>query len=126
MAEVQDAPAAEPEVQEASSNAPAEETYDESLLIKVKGKVKRPERPDDTEKNLKIAKLKEEIDKASARIAEIKSILDNKMGGGRGATPEQQAIRDRRQQLRNQFSELVVSLRAPHKPLFAVCGTCRG
>jgi hypothetical protein len=126
MAEVQDAPAAEPEVQQASSHAPVEETYDESLLIKVKGKVKRPERPDDTEKNLKIAKLKEEIDKASARIAEIKSILDNKMGGGRGATPEQQAIRDRRQQLRNQFSERVVSLQRPFTPTFAVLSSCTG
>jgi chaperonin cofactor prefoldin len=86
-----------------------DESYDESLLIKVKGRVKRPTRPDDTERNLQVQKLQDQIDKSSARMKEIKGILDSRASGGKVVPPEQQAIRDRIQQLRGEFDTVLVS-----------------
>lgn len=97
------------EAPEAAAPAPAfDDSYDESLLIKVKGKVKRPVRPDDTERNLQVQKLQEQIDKASARVKEIKEILDSRATGKGVVNPQQQAIRDRIQQLRGEFDAIVV------------------
>jgi len=102
------AEAAEPTVsaevpEQKAPAAPAEEGYDESLIIKVKGKVKKPERPDDTERNLQVGKLQEHIEKAMARINEIKQIIDSKNSGNRGASPEQQAIQAKMNELRTQW-----------------------
>lgn len=75
MADVEQAPIVEQQVEQegeapaAAPAAPVDESYDESLLIKVKGKVKRPQRPDDTERNAQVQKLQEAIDKASRRVA---------------------------------------------------------
>ncbi len=46
--------------------------YDESLLIRVKGKVQQPKQPDHTESRLLIQKLQAEITKRGDRIKEIK------------------------------------------------------
>ena len=107
------AEAAEPTVsaevpEQKAPAAPAEEGYDESLLIKVKGKVKKPERPDDTERNLQVGKLQEHIEKAMARINEIKQIIDSKNSGNRGASPEQQAIQAKMNELRTQWGVVLV------------------
>eukprot|EP00879_Flechtneria_rotunda_P000406 GHRR01000500.1.p1 GENE.GHRR01000500.1~~GHRR01000500.1.p1 ORF type:complete len:620 (+),score=299.54 GHRR01000500.1:185-2044(+) len=103
-----EAPASEVAAPAAAPAAPVvDESYDESLLIKVKGKVKRPARPDDTERNLQVQKLQEQIDKSSARVKEIKNILDSR-GTNKGASPEQQAIRERIQQLRGEFDTVLL------------------
>jgi uncharacterized coiled-coil DUF342 family protein len=87
---------------------PEEEGYDASLLVMVKGKAKRPARPDDAERNMQVQKLQEQIDKASNRIKEIKAILDSR-GNNRGAVPpEVQACRDKIQQLRAEFDTVLV------------------
>lgn len=87
---------------------PVEEGYDASLLVFVKGKAKRPARPDDAERNMQVQKLQEQIDKASARITEIKAILDAR-GSSRGmVNPEVQACRDKIQQLRAEFDTVLV------------------
>jgi hypothetical protein len=101
------------ETEQASAEAkpePVEEGYDASLLVFVKGKAKRPARPDDAERNMQVQKLQEQIDKASARINEIKAILDSR-GSSRGVVnPEVQACRDKVQQLRAEFDTVLVSL----------------
>jgi len=105
-------PVETPEVEEdRTEDKPAEqveEGYDASLLVFVKGKAKRPARPDDAERNIQVQKLQEQIDKASARIAEIKAILDSR-GSSRGVvSPEVQAGRDKIQQLRAEFDTVLV------------------
>lgn len=95
-----------------------EEGYDASLLVFVKGKAKRPARPDDAERNMQVQKLQEQIDKASARITEIKAILDAR-GSSRGVVnPEVQACRDKIQQLRAEFDTVLVG---PLRPTAACC-----
>jgi hypothetical protein len=95
---------------EAKPAEPVEEGYDASLLVFVKGKAKRPARPDDAERNMQVQKLQEQIDKASARINEIKAILDSR-GSSRGVVnPEVQACRDKVQQLRAEFDTVLVRL----------------
>lgn len=108
--EVAPAPVDAAVASETAAVAPVfDDSYDESLLIKVKGRVKRPVRPDDTERNLQVQKLQEQIDKASGRMKEIKEILDSRSSGKGSVNPQQQAIRDRIQQLRAQFDSLLVS-----------------
>lgn len=113
MAETEVAPAAAPPapvLDEASAAAGEESTgYDESLLIKVKGKVKKPTRPDDTERNMQVQKLQEEIDKASARIKEIKEIVESKQTTAKGGSAEQNEARQKLQQLRNEWQAVLVS-----------------
>jgi hypothetical protein len=114
----EDSPKDDPAAADGSKPAeqPAEEGYDASLLVFVKGKAKRPARPDDAERNMQVQKLQEQIDKASARITEIKAILDSR-GSSRGVVnPEVQACRDKIQQLRAEFDTVLVGTRAqpPH------------
>ncbi|WIA09972.1 hypothetical protein OEZ85_010184 [Tetradesmus obliquus] len=109
--EVPEAPVEASEAPEAAPAAVFDDSYDEALLIKVKGKVKRPARPDDTERNLQVQKLQEAIDKASARMKEIKGILDSRASGGKTASPEQQALRDRLAQLRQEFDTVLLQKR---------------
>ncbi|WIA30044.1 hypothetical protein OEZ86_000139 [Tetradesmus obliquus] len=109
--EVPEAPVEASEAAEAAPAAVFDDSYDEALLIKVKGKVKRPARPDDTERNLQVQKLQEAIDKASARMKEIKGILDSRASGGKTASPEQQALRDRLAQLRQEFDTVLLQKR---------------
>lgn len=98
------------DVAEGKPAEPVEEGYDASLLVFVKGKAKRPARPDDAERNMQVQKLQEQIDKASARINEIKAILDSR-GSSRGVVnPEVQACRDKIQQLRAEFDTVLVGL----------------
>lgn len=82
--------------------------YNEELLIKVHGKVVRPKRPDDTERNLAVQKLQAEIDKASARMKEIKALLDSRAQGRGAVPPEVQAIRDKLAQLRGEFDAVLL------------------
>eukprot|EP00878_Enallax_costatus_P000507 GHUV01000601.1.p1 GENE.GHUV01000601.1~~GHUV01000601.1.p1 ORF type:complete len:598 (+),score=306.21 GHUV01000601.1:86-1879(+) len=112
MAATEEVPVEAPAAPEAAAAAPVfDDSYDESLLIKVKGKVKRPVRPDDTERNLQVQKLQEQIDKASGRMKEIKEILDSRSTGKGVVNPQQQAIRDRLQQLRGEFDAVVLQKR---------------
>lgn len=106
----EDSPKDDPAADDGSKPAeqPAEEGYDASLLVFVKGKAKRPARPDDAERNMQVQKLQEQIDKASARITEIKAILDSR-GSSRGVVnPEVQACRDKIQQLRAEFDTVLM------------------
>jgi hypothetical protein len=84
-----DAPATEDSAQQ--GNDEARYIYDESLLIKVKGSVRKPPKPDENERNLAVDKLRAEIDRRSARIAEIKATIDNAKAAraaGRGGNAE--------------------------------------
>ncbi len=123
VVEASEAPKEEPE-QASKPAEPEEEGYDASLLIMVKGKAKRPQRPNDEERNLQVQKLQEQIDKASARINEIKAILDSR-GSSRGVvSPELQACRDKIQQLRAEFDTVLVSWGTPHLTDMAGRGLC--
>ncbi|GBF95776.1 hypothetical protein Rsub_08212 [Raphidocelis subcapitata] len=82
------------------------EPIDESLLIRVKGKVRRPTRPDDTERNAQVQLLQDEIVKLINRQKQIKEILDAKHSG-KGGTPEQQKLRDQLQQLRTEWDNVL-------------------
>jgi hypothetical protein len=92
----------------AEKPAVEEEPVDMSLLVMVKGKARRPNRPDDQERNLQVGALQERIDTATKRIAEIKAILDAR-GSSRGTVPpEVQAGRDKIAQLRAEFDTVLV------------------
>lgn len=82
------------------------EPIDESLLIKVKGKVKRPSKPDDAERNAQVQLLQDEIMKYINRQKQIKEILDNKHSG-KGGSPEQQKLREQLQQLRTEWDNVL-------------------
>ena len=73
------------------------------------GRAKRPTRPDNTERDMQVQKLNEEIEKAKARIGEIKAALDAKVSGPKGGTPEQQEARAKLMALRNEFQTVLVS-----------------
>jgi hypothetical protein len=69
---------------------------------------------------VQVGKLQEQIDKATARIAEIKAILDAR-GNTRGVvSPEVQASRDKIAQLRAEFDTVLV--RAGGRAAVAVGG----
>lgn len=102
------------EVEVAAAPAPAaptkevrEVTYDDSLLIKVKGKVKKPVKPDDTERNIQVQKLQAEITKYSDRIKEIKDIVGYKLDGAKNITAGSSDIRQRLQTLRTEFQTVL-------------------
>ncbi|GBG00473.1 hypothetical protein Rsub_13154 [Raphidocelis subcapitata] len=82
------------------------EPIDESLLIIVKGKVRRPARPDDVERNAQVQLLQDEIVKLINRQKQIKELLDAKHSG-KGGTPEQQKLREQLQQLRTQWDTVL-------------------
>lgn len=108
MAEVEvdvvaDAPAVEPTGPPAQEELPS---YDDSLLIKVKGKVKKPVRPDDTERNIQIEKLNAEVKKYSERIAEIKTTVQAIRS--RGPNPEADVHRKKKELLRAEWSAVLV------------------
>ena len=85
--------------------------YDEALLIKdSKGKVKKPVKPDDTERNMQIEKLQEQITKHSDRIRDIKEVVDSKRGSARSVSGGGRDIVKRLQDLRNQFQSVLVRL----------------
>lgn len=100
MAEVEAAPAA-------PTTAPDSLPYDDSLLIKVKGKVKKPVKPDDTERNITVQKLQAEITKYNDRIKEIKDIISYKLDGAKSITAGSSDIRQRLQALRNEFQTVL-------------------
>lgn len=82
-------------------------SYDDALLIKVKGKVKRPVRPDDSERNITITKLQAEVTRNSDRIKEIKEILDARRNTTRTVPIEQQEIRKKLDVLKNEFQTVL-------------------
>lgn len=93
-----------------SGPAPPTETYDPSLLIMVKGKVKKPLKPDDTEKNLLIQKLQAEINRRSDRIKEIKEQVDNKHSSGKGVASGQKELVQHLSSLNHEKAAVVVSV----------------
>eukprot|EP00798_Chlamydomonas_sp_ICE-L_P009131 gene9131-16256_t len=105
--EVPVAAAPAPEVNGTSGENNELPPFDDELLIKVKGKVKRPQRPDDSERNIIVGKLQGEVVKMSERMKEIKEILDNRQKSGRTLPPEQQAIRDRLNASRQEFQTVL-------------------
>lgn len=105
MAEVE---ASVPPPQEAASSPAAEEpTYDESLLIFVKGKVKPPVEPDRTERDLIVANLQAEISKHSERIKQIKEAIDAKRSSARGISEGQSEYVTRLKVLRDEFQNVL-------------------
>lgn len=119
MAAEDAAPAVEVEVEaEAAATAalaptrpplgPEAYVYDDSLLIKVKGKVKRPAKPDDAERTLQVQKLQAEINKYSERIKEIKEIIDSKRNSAKGVGSASKDIRSRLQALRDEKGTILV------------------
>jgi len=110
---------AEPQVEEPSA-APREEgrerrpppnwdeplpPYDDSLLVKVKGKVKRPSKPDDTERNTAVEELQAEIKRRSERIAEIKGVLQGRRN--RTADPVAEAHKRNKAALRGEWDAVL-------------------
>ena len=77
----------------------------------VKGKVRRPQRPDDAERNAQVQLLQDEIAKLIARQKQIKEILDDKHSG-KGGTPEQQKLREKLQEARGEWETVLVRGRA--------------
>ncbi len=108
------APATETEQQEGVAAAKEEKgpfvplEYDESLLILVKGRPKRPTKPDTAERDSRIQLLKEEMDSRAARIKEIKEIIDGKLSSNRGGSGPQAELRQKLQGLRNEWNAVLV------------------
>jgi hypothetical protein len=84
--------------------------YDDSLLIKVKGRVKRPAKPDENERTVILGKLQAEITKHSDRIKEIKTIVEEKKAARGNAQTGNKAIIQRLQGMRNEFQTVLVSI----------------
>lgn len=82
--------------------------FDESLLIRVKGKVKKPVRPDDTERNAAVEGLQAEIKRRSDRIAEIKAILAGRRN--RTADPAAEPHKKRKDVLRREWQAVLVGV----------------
>lgn len=83
------------EDQAASSSAPRE-------------RVKRLPRPDDAELKAQTGSLNDKIQQAKARVEEIKDLINSK-SGNRGGSAEQQAVKGKLSDLRNQFQQELVS-----------------
>lgn len=82
--------------------------YDDSLLIKVKGRVKRPAKPDEAERSVVLGKLQAEITKQSDRIKEIKQIVEEKKAARGNAQSGNKAIIQRLQAIRSERDAVVV------------------
>ncbi len=106
-----DAPAAENGA--AEQDPEARYRYDESLLIKTsKGTVRRPQKPDEQERNLAVEKLNAEIDKRSARIKEIKEMVEaTRSARSAGASGNQEIVR-RVKALQQEFQTILVRCKA--------------
>ncbi|GAX82805.1 hypothetical protein CEUSTIGMA_g10231.t1 [Chlamydomonas eustigma] len=79
--------------------------YDESLLIRVKGRVKKPVKPDDTERNITIDKLNAEIKKHHDRMAEIKALEQSRRT--RTANPEVVEHRRAKERLQGEWKAVL-------------------
>lgn len=99
------APAEKPAI---DFNDPSRYVYDDALLIKVKGRVKRPAKPDTAERDLKVERLQAEIAKQDARIKEIKRIVEERRAARGTAQGANQEIIKRLQGLRNEFQTVLV------------------
>eukprot|EP00195_Chlamydomonas_chlamydogama_P013846 CAMPEP_0202900860 /NCGR_PEP_ID=MMETSP1392-20130828/12076_1 /ASSEMBLY_ACC=CAM_ASM_000868 /TAXON_ID=225041 /ORGANISM="Chlamydomonas chlamydogama, Strain SAG 11-48b" /LENGTH=616 /DNA_ID=CAMNT_0049587313 /DNA_START=74 /DNA_END=1924 /DNA_ORIENTATION=- len=98
----------EPTAEAHERSAPAElPPYDDSLLIKVKGKVKQPTKPDDAERNLAVEKLQAEIKKHGDRISEIKQLIDSKRNSSKAGNPAVAEHRRKIDQLRAEFQTVL-------------------
>lgn len=83
-------------------------SFDEALLIRGKGgKVKRPAKPDTSERDVAIQRLKAEVQKHSDRIKAIKEAIESRRGN-RGGSPEQQELLRRLQALKAEFQAVLV------------------
>jgi chromosome segregation ATPase len=81
--------------------------FDESYLICVKGRVKKPVKPDDTERNITIDKLSAEIKKHHDRIAEIKALELSRRT--RAVNPEVVEHRRAKERLHGEWKAVLVS-----------------
>lgn len=100
---------AEVGVEAQAGSGPAELPFDEALLVRVKGRPKKPVRPDEAERNLPVAKLSAEIAKCNDRIQAIKEIIDLKRVAGRSAGQGGGDARSRMQGFKNEFQAVLVS-----------------
>ena len=73
-----------------------------------KERVKRLPRPDDAELKAQTGSLNDKIQQAKARVEEIKELINSK-SGNRGGSAEQQAVKGKLSDLRNQFQQELVS-----------------
>lgn len=71
--------------------------------------VKAPVKPDDTEKNLQLGKLKDEINRRAERIKEIKVMEEQRRASRGGPSPAVAEINGRMTSLRSEFQEMLVS-----------------
>lgn len=111
------------EMEEISSNGGAsagpappsnEASYDPSLLIMVKGKAKKPLKPDDSEKNLQVQKLQAEINKYSDRIKQIKELIDNKHSSAKGVTSGTKELIQKLSSFNNERAAVLVRSSVTH------------
>ena len=73
-----------------------------------KFRIKRPVKPDDTELKVQTGSLNDEIQKAKARIEQIKEEISNKTSSRQKGSDEQQRVKGQLSELRGQFqAELV-------------------
>ena len=99
-AEVEETPQAE------TPSVSAEEVPATSTGLK--DRIKRPVRPDESELKLQTTSLNEEIQRAKARIEEIKEEIGNRTSNRQKGSDEQQRVKGQLSELRAQFqSELV-------------------
>ena len=124
MAEVEvESPAAAPEAveeQPAAATSTEQElpTYDPAKLIMVKGKVKKPVKPDDTERNVTLEKLSAEIKRCTERIAEIKALREQRRS--RGVNPEAAEHKKRKEGLSAEWNAVLVRVAGSMQS----CGGC--
>lgn len=85
-----------------------EEISGSQKAVKGKGHVVRKPKPERQETDLKIDKIKEEIGRCNARIAEIEGILRSKRNNRMAPTPESKALRDQLSALREERNEIQV------------------
>lgn len=125
MAEVEvDSPAAAPEAveeQPAAATSTEQElpTYDPAKLIMVKGKVKKPVKPDDTERNVTLEKLSAEIKRCTERIAEIKAIREQRRS--RGVNPEAAEHKKRKEGLSAEWNAVLVRVAGSMQVVGVAC-----
>ena len=100
-------PVEEPVEEAAAAEGAAEEDQATSSSAP-KERVKRLPRPDDAELKAQTGSLNDKIQQAKARVEEIKELINSK-SGNRGGSAEQQAVKGKLSDLRNQFQQELVS-----------------
>ena len=75
----------------------------------LKERIKRPNKPDETELKVQTGLLNDEIQKAKARIEQIKEEIGNKTSSRQKGSDEQQRVKNQLSELRNHFQAELVS-----------------